>query len=264
MENKSYFDLIFVVLVYRNTNDLKDFFRNFTLDNAKVVVVNSYFDSRSDNEFKKIATAYNADFITVPNEGYGAGNNRGIEYAVNHYDFNFLIISNADITIRHFSNEILHKNKHCIIAPKILTKTGKNQNPSSPFKPNRLIELLLYHTYRGNHSKLVIAFYAFSRLQKILYYAIKRFKKHIYSPHGAFIIIPHKLLLQLIPIFNEDVFLFYEENHLGKLAESKAIKTIYSPEIIIDHKEDGSVSLLNANNFDLMKDAYIKMYEYWH
>lgn len=262
--DKKHFNTVFVVLVYRNTDDLVDFFQSFTIENSKVIVVNSFYDTDSDNEFKRIALTNNADFITVPNKGYGAGNNRGIEFAISNYEFNFLIISNADITIRNFSNDLLQKNKNCIIAPKILTKSGKNQNPSSPFKPNKFMECLLYRTYKGNHSKLVIIFYAWSRFQKIIYYLIQKFKKEIYSPHGAFIIIPQDILLKLTPIFNEDVFLFYEENHLGKLAQSKGIKTIYTSKIIIDHKEDGSVSLMNINNFDLMRDAYIKMYEYWN
>ena len=262
--NKKHFDIVFVVLVYRNTDDLVDFFQNFTIENSKVIVVNSFYDSESDSTFRSIATINNADFITVPNKGYGAGNNRGIEFAISNFEFKYLIISNADITIRNFSMNLLLRNNDCIIAPKILTKSGKNQNPSSPFKPNKFIEWMLYRVYKGNHSKSVIIFYAWSRLQKIIYYIIQKFKKEVYSPHGAFVIIPFEVLLKLIPIFNEDVFLFYEENHLGKLAQSKRIKTIYSPDIVIDHKEDGSVSLLDTNNFDLMKDAYIKLYEYWH
>ena len=31
--------------------------------------------------------------------GYGAGNNRGVEYAFNNYNFDYIVISNADIII---------------------------------------------------------------------------------------------------------------------------------------------------------------------
>lgn len=262
--DKPHFNIVFVVLVYRNTNDLIDFFKHNQVKNSKVIVINSFYDKKSDIEFKKIAAINLADFITVPNKGYGAGNNRGVEYAIANYDFNYLIISNADITIRTFSEIVIQNYPNCIIAPKILTISGKNQNPSSPFKPNRIVEKLWYKAYKGNHKKIIIAFYAWSRLQKIVYYVIKKFKHRIYSPHGAFFIIPYNILLDLIPLYNERMFLFFEENHLGKHAELKNIKIIYTSEIVIDHKEDGSVSMLDSDSFELMKDSYIKLYEYWY
>lgn len=262
--NKPNFNIVFIVLVYRNVDDLIDFFKYNKVKNSKVIVVNSFYDESSDHEFRKIASINCADIITVPNKGYGAGNNRGIEYAIAHYNFNFLVISNADITIRTFSETILQKFHNCIIAPKIITRTGKNQNPSSPFKPNKIIEKLQYKAYKGNHRKLIIAFYAWSRFQKIIFYIIKRFKHRIFSPHGAFFIMPKNILLDLIPIYNEEMFLFFEENHLGKHAKLNGIKIVYAPEIVIDHKEDGSVSLLKTDNFNLMKDSYMKMYEYWN
>lgn len=262
--NKPYYNIIFVVLVYRNTNDLLDFFKSNKVKQSKVIVVNSFYDDNSDNEFKKIASINSADIITVPNKGYGAGNNRGIEYAILNYDFNFLIISNADITIRFFSEDVLHKYNNCIIAPKIINKNGRNQNPSSPFPPQKFVEKLKYKVYKGNHKKIIFAFYAWSRFQKIFYYIIKKFKHYIFSPHGAFFIIPQSILLKLVPLYNEEMFLFYEENHLGKRAKLNNIKIIYTPEIVIDHKEDGSVSLLETDNFELMKDSYVKLYEFWH
>lgn len=262
---KPHYKFVFVVLVYRNTQDLIDFFESNTLlSRAKVIVVNSFYDDESEQKFIKIASEYNADFLSVPNKGYGAGNNRGVEYAIENYDFDYLIISNADITIEKFPETILDKYKDSLLAPKLITRTGKNQNPSSPFKSIPLIETLLYKVYKGNHRKIVIVFYAWSRLQKIIYYSISKLRRKVHAPHGAFFLIPRNLLMRLVPLYNEDMFLFYEENHLGKLANQKGIKTIYVPEIIIRHKEDGSVALLNADDFELMKDSYMTLYEYWN
>ena len=85
-------DFIFVVLVYRNIDDLKDFFDHFTIPNSKVVVINSFYDKNSESSLKNIAEENDADFISVPNKGYGAGNNRGIEYVLNNYDFKYKYI----------------------------------------------------------------------------------------------------------------------------------------------------------------------------
>lgn len=262
--NKPYFTYIFVVLVYRNTTDLKEFFSSFAISHSKIIVVNSYYDDHTDCLFEQIAQANNADYITVPNKGYGAGNNRGIEFALEKYHFDWLIISNADIKITHWDDITLSNNNSCIIAPKILTRTNKNQNPSTPFQPFSIVEKLKYYTYKGNHNIIIYIFYIWSRLNKIFYYLISKCHKFVFSPHGAFIIIPYKVIKELGPFFNEDMFLFNEEEHLGKLAKSKGIDIRYSDEIIISHKEDGSVSLMDESVFSRSRQSYLKLYEYWN
>lgn len=264
MKPKSDITYVLIVLTYRNTKDLIDFFKHYNIPDSKVVVVNSYFDDETDSLIKDIAITNNADFISVPNNGYGAGNNRGIEYALANFNFKFLIISNADVTINDFPQDLILKNNDCIIAPKIKTLKGKNQNPSSPFKPLAHIEHITYILYKHNCRKLIWGVYAYSRINKIAYYLISKFRKKIFSPHGAFFIIPVQILKRMVPLFNEEMFLFYEENHIGMKADKLGIKTVYLPDIIIDHKEDGSVSLLKENTFKFMKDSYLKYYEFWN
>lgn len=121
------YDFVFVVLVYRNTNDLKDFFYHFCIENSKVIVVNSYYDDDSEKEFNQIADRYSADFISVPNKGYGAGNNVGVKWAIDHYQFDNIVISNADIIIEKMSASDI--DPRYINAPDIKNKKGKQQNP---------------------------------------------------------------------------------------------------------------------------------------
>lgn len=258
------YDIVFIVLVYRNVLDLKEFFGSNRIPNSKTIVVNSFYDEDSDNRFRKIAELNDADYLSVPNRGYGAGNNRGCEYAMAHYQFKCLIISNADITIEKFSINILEKYPNCIIAPKLLTLKGKNQNPSSPFKPSKFGSYLQYQIYKYNFMHIVVLFYALSRIMKLVFYVIKPFKKYIFSAHGAFMIIPYNVLCMMGTLFNEEMFLFFEENHVGYLAEKKGTKTIYSNDIVVRHKEDGSVSLEYKNVFVPMRNSYMKLYEYWN
>jgi len=261
MEKLKY-SYVFVVLTYRNTEDLADFFRSNNLSSSKTIVVNSFYDDKSEDEMKQIALRNNADFISVPNKGYGAGNNRGIEYALDHYDFDFLIISNADITIRSLNPDDLSDS--VVTAPKILTLSGKNQNPSSTFAPLRFFDTIQYRIYSGNHNHLIWFFWAFSRLKKIIFYSLQGIRKKIFAPHGAFIIFPGHLLRKCAPLFNERMFLFNEESHLGRLLKDRDVTVEYNPRIIIDHKEDGSVSLLNKNLFNLQRDSFIELYKYWY
>lgn len=257
------YDFVFVVLVYRNTNDLRDFFVNLSIPRSKVIVVNSFYDKASENDFKKIAEEYQASFISVPNKGYGAGNNAGVKYALDNYLFDYLVISNADIVVKQMEIECLRKYGNAIVAPKILNLKNKNQNPSSAYKSSAFIEKIKYWLFKGEHSKLIWGLYAYSRLTKILFYITQMWYPNIFSAHGAFVIFPSKIANILYPFYNEEMFLFREEEHLGRLALSKGIKTIYAPDIVISHKEDGSMSVANVNIFKRERDSYLVYYNYW-
>lgn len=257
------YDVVIIVLVYRNSNDLQCFFDSLKINNCKVIVVNSYYDIESENRFKEIAQKNDADYISVPNKGYGAGNNLGCRYALDNYLFKYLVISNADVTIDVFNLSELIKYEDSIIAPKIINLSNKPQNPSMPFKPCALFEKMRFWIYRGNHSKIIWIYYAYLRLTKVIYYAISRYKKEIFSAHGSFVIFPFSVVQRLYPFYNEEMFLFNEEEHLGRHALCNGIKTYYVPEIIIRHKEDGSMNLANMNEFEKKKQSYLVYYWYW-
>lgn len=257
------YDIVFVVLVYRNIEDLKGFFDSNSLPNTKTIVVNSFYDSVSDREFMGLAQKYGADYLSVPNKGYGAGNNRGIEYALDHYSFRFLVVSNADISIEHLSVDYLTKQGDAIIAPKILTLNNKNQNPSSPFAPSCLSLKIWKFIFENDLRSLSLGMFAWSRLKKILFYLVSPWRKRVFSAHGAFVIFPENVLKKLIPIYNEQMFLFIEEEHLGMLALRMGIKTVYAPEIVIRHKEDGSMKIAGVNEFEMKKQSFLSYYNFW-
>lgn len=260
---KKYYDIIFVVLVYRNVEDLKDFFKHLVCNNSKTIVVESFFSKETTEKFKDIAKQYDADFIPVPNLGYGAGNNRGCRYAIDNYKFDYLIVSNADVIIKKLDYVSLKKYDNSIIAPKILNLKGKNQNPSSPFKFLGFSERLAYIMYKGNHTKLIWLYFALSRLKKMVFHITKCFNNRIFSAHGAFVIFPKKVIDVLFPLYNEEMFLFNEEEHLGRLAASKKIKTYYNSKIEILHKEDGSIKISSINEFELLKQSFLVYYKHW-
>ncbi len=258
------YDFIFVVLVYRNTKDLEEFFENFSIPNSKVIVVNSFFDVTTDERFQQIAENNNADFISVPNRGYGAGNNEGVRYALDNYSFKFLIISNADITIKQLRIEDLKRN--VITAPKILTKSRKNQNPHTPYYSESLERLKEYAFTRDNRHVLKIALGANSLKRKAFRILSSCFNlDKIHAPHGAFIIIPYHILKILTPLFNPKMFLFAEEDHLAMKARQAGITCRYNPRVIIHHKEDGSVGTLpSGSQYSITKTSYLEYFNYWY
>lgn len=253
------YDFILVVLVYRNTEDLKTFFKSFKLQNSKVIVVNSYYNDATKTEFEKTANRNGADFLNVENKGYGYGNNRGCEYALEHYDYKYLIISNADIEIVKLSLDDLNDD-NSIIAPDIITLTGKHQNPFMPYS-NKRMDKIKYFAYKHDVKWLVLFCCVLTKMQRIYYYTCKKLGR-IYAAHGSFVIIPNSAMVKMFPIYNERMFLFTEEEHLAKLAIKCNIRIMYKPNIKIRHKEDGSTSFLSGT-YHYSKESYLEFFEYW-
>ena len=253
------YDFIFVVLVYRNTKDLRDFFQSLTISNSKVIVVNSYYDDTSKNEFENIANRNDADFINVPNNGYGAGNNLGCEYALENYDFKYLIISNADILILNLDVNILCQDR--ITAPKIITLKGKLQNPYRVIG-RVFFDKIQFSGYSKDSKWKIFLVSALTKVRRVLFLALHK-SGYIYGSHGSFIIIPKSILELLHPIYNEKMFLFGEEEHLAKLAQSRGVRTFYDSRISILHKEDGSTGSL-GNSYPITKKSFLEYYNYWY
>ncbi len=233
------------------------------MPHSYTIVVNSFYDEGTEKMFEKIAISNDADFLTVPNKGYGAGNNAGVDYALKNFNFKYLVISNADITIEKFETSELEKYGSAIIAPDIINLKGKKQNPSVPFHPFKWYEYLRYYIYKDKHFGLLNLVFAYSRLTKTIYYLITKWRKKIFSAHGAFVIMQRDVVKGLVPLYNEEMFLFNEEEHLGRKSAQKGFSTFYAPEIVIRHKEDGSMKVASINEFEMLRQSYLVYFDYW-
>lgn len=265
---EKHFDFVFVVLVYRNVNDLGNFFKQFNVPNSHIVVVNSYFDDFSFMEMKKISYDNNADFINVENKGYGYGNNKGVEYALKYFIFDFLVISNSDIGIINYlpAKDLLTDG---IIAPDIITNSSKKQNPYIPFYL-KCCDKLKYFGYKYDLNILLWCIYFFTRFVRELFlcytFVYKKNAYKVFSAHGAHLIISNSALRKIYPLFDETMFLFKEEDHLALLAKKYNIPIYYVPSIKIKHYLGGSVQFLKKtpNNYVYVKDSYMKYYKTWY
>lgn len=266
---KERYDLIFVVLTYRNTEDLK----NFIIDTKKavecsykIIVVNSYFDESSKLNFQSIAIDNDCDFINIDNKGYGYGNNRGIDFAKSKYKFNFLITSNPDVVIKEFELGKLEGFEDCIVAPTIKTLIGKDQNPYY-YSKIEFVEWVRYYSCKKRKKAFAYIGFAINKINRETGLFINRmfkFKKiKIYAPHGSFVIFGSAALSRLGEVYDERLFLFSEENHLARLASEKAIKTYMIPGISVIHKEDGSVGFESENMTNFSRESFILYYENW-
>lgn len=240
---------VFVVLVYKNTQVLSDFFRALNTSNAKVIVVNSYYDDESLSKCKVIAESNNSDFIAIPNKGYGYGNNVGCKYAMEHYSYEYLIISNSDIEIENMEALNSFDEELAVYAPHVVIPSGKRQNPNiiSCFS---LYYNLLKQGYKTEKKWMLKIARALCRLHReiilLISFVMPIKKLKIFAPHGCFIIFTKKAVEKLFPIFNEEMFLYNEEMFLGFNCKKNNIPVYYVPELKVLHLEGASSS--NKNN----------------
>lgn len=244
------YDFIFVVLVYRNYDDFQNFYESLvkTMSNFKIIIVDSYFNEVITAKGKEIAKKNDCDFISVPNNGYGYGNNEGVEYALSKYKFDFLIISNPDVEIIHFPQNVLTSSyKNMIIGPSIITPTGKQQNPLYYRKNKFAFYLLKKYAFSEKISYLRI-YLIVNKIQKFFRMLFNRhIETKVYSLHGSFLIIGIDALQKLIPLYDDKMFLYGEENHLAEKAREKNIENKFDKRFEVFHKEDSSSEGISLN-----------------
>lgn len=271
MRNDKY-NLIFCVLTYKNHNDLIEFINALKSNNEidftyKIVVVNNYADEESLKLIKEISMFNSCEFIESENNGYGAGNNIGINFIKDNYDYDYIVVCNPDTVIKNMKLSDLGKYKNEIIAPKIECLNGKLQNPMN-FEYSKIAEKLMYIGYSKDLKFISYCGIALLKIQryilnKTMIFMNKKERK-IYACHGSYIILSKYAIEKLNKVFDEAMFLFCEEGDLARKAQSYNIDIIYDENINILHKEDGSMNLSNKNLQNILKESYIYYYEKWN
>lgn len=258
--NKKFFEFIVVILVYRNADDLKECVESVyeKINSSRVVVVNAYYDDDSSKKIRDLAEKLNCDFIEVENKGYSYGNNRGIQYALERYDFNYIIISNPDIIVKEFPE--LNMTDADVIAPKTITLSGKNQNPMM-IRENRLSEFLIYQGLKRNVKILFTAGIAVNKIQEKILRKDNKIIQNIFAAHGSFVIINKAVVEEINPLYDENFFLFAEEGVLAYRCREHNFQTVYNPNVLVIHKEDGSMKLADFSINNELKKANIYFYE---
>ncbi len=261
-------DVIFVVLTYRVETDLIDFFASLSnCDGAKkVIVVNAYYDGDTSKKIQSVASQNQADFIEVENKGYSYGNNAGIQYAMEHYEFKYLVIANPDTEIQKFSLSDLSDIEDAVLGPRIQTLNGRAQNPMIL----RRIIPALYMEYLNRKAGDIPVLWGGRVVNRIMRiwanYRAKIGRKKCYKTymlHGSFVIFPQKVLQRLGTVYDEKMFLFGEESYLAERLRNEHILSFWCPEIIVKHKEDSSMSTRNDVK-EISREATLYVYETYY
>lgn len=256
---KPYYELVFVVLVYRNTEVLRQFFDSLNLScSYRVIVVNSFYDDDTEESCRKLSEEYDADFIPVSNKGFGAGNNTGCQYAMDHYQYRYLILSNSDIMIRdiHYLSQM--NAPMAVYAADVRMENGHRQNPHLPFRIGLYLKLLDL-SYRWKSNLLMNVAFAFNRVLRELVVAWTKVngnkKVRVFSAHGCFIILTAQASQALNPIFHEEMFLYNEELYLAHRCRQLQIPVYYVPRLKVTHLE-GASSTIQSNAWENHEDSY--------
>lgn len=198
---------------YKNTKKYVETIREYkNID--KIVVV----DNLSPNhDYEKLLELKNDKIIVLQSEkngGYSYGNNYGIKYLDSQNEkIDNIIISNPDVyvteeSIQRCIDELNIDEKTAVVAPCMRYSDNKIARRSSwkirtylrdVIHSTRLLELLFYGVLRnGEYSKSD--------------YQNKKLKVECIA--GSFFLIKHDIFKE-IGYFDENVFLFYEEDILG-------------------------------------------------
>ena len=260
---KGKYRYIFVVLVYKNIDVLRDFFISLKVQDCHVIVVNSYYDEQSLKECEEVSKTNEADFIPIENKGFGYGNNVGTKYAMEHYEYDYLILSNSDIHVNAIDALDGLDDTCAVVAPHTHLPEGKVQNPNIPWRINSLF-WLLKKAY-DKDSRFMLAFpHIMTRLSreffKIYRAIVKREFYKIYSCHGSFIVFTKEAVKRLYPFFNDKMFLYNEELYLAENCRMKGVPVYYCPKIDVLHLEGASSS--HQLGFERNKESFAVLYEW--
>jgi GT2 family glycosyltransferase len=262
-EGKVSVDVIYIVVSYKDDALLKDMIASARMatPNSAVIVVNNYFDEASSQRIELLCRDSACLLVNNSNTGYGPGNNVGISKALELYDFRYLVISNPDIIIEKLDPEVLDRYPDSIIGPFIHTPKGKSQNPYQ-WRDSRFIPFFLRAFARTD---IYLFSYLVSIHKAVTSWLMKpvagRESYDVYAVHGSFIVLSRGVLDKLFPFFNDQIFLFAEEDDIARRAKKAGVRSVYLPTQSVIHHHHGSLQFSNLNLRKIMRESILKAYE---
>lgn len=253
--------IVFVILHYMAIEDTKECIKSI-IEHTKeeethIVVVDN---NSPDGSGKILEALYNENAkITVicnnENLGFAKGNNIGYAYAKKVLKPQYIVLCNNDILLLEDGilsklDEEYAKSEFALLGPLVLTRDGYyTSNPSriAPIDKNEVRELLRYYENCLVANRFhVLPFYylyrkIFYRKKKIMSESYK--KQYGVSLHGCFMVFSEKYI-DVMDGLNSETYMYGEEEILYKMIQKNNMVSVYTPEIIIYHKEDVSTDTI--------------------
>lgn len=241
----------FVILNYNDyetTIKLVNNIRNYDIIDEIVIVDNNSTDSSF--EYLKLLIS---EKITVLknscNKGYSSGNNIGCKYLIEKYEKCNIFISNPDIIIKDEQSLInlldTFKLDVGIVSPLILenNKYNRGWKLPTPFIDSLMNIPIIHNKVKENN----------------LFYSKEHYNKDIVDVEvvsGCFFLIRSDVLKK-VDFFDENVFLYYEENILGKKLKDLNIKSVVNTKVEVIHNHSVSIdkNVKKLNKIKILKKS---------
>lgn len=156
------------------------------------------------------------------NGGYGSGNNLGIRYAVEKLDSDYIVIANPDVV---FSRQCVYDMKNTLNArPEyaMVSAMVKGTDGSAMFSCWKLLPMFGDLLDTGLVSRRL--------LKRFLVYGSDHYQKRPFvevdAVPGSFFMVKAAAVRECGPLFDEEVFLYYEEKILGQKLKTQGKKTL--------------------------------------
>jgi len=221
-----------IILNYNDSDttiSLIELIQNYTSINYIVVVDNC----STDNSYERLCN-YNFGKIRVirtdKNGGYGYGNNKGIEYAYMNYDIDYYMICNPDVEFKEtlvvrMKLALQEKDEYMCASAIPYQSNGRVQRGYAWHVPSTLSAVL-------STGKILQKIFPFGRYPDD--YCTRSELAEVECVPGSLLMLK-KEYISLGKIYDENVFLYYEETMLGYNLLGKGFKTIIVNDSYIHH-----------------------------
>ena len=233
---------------YKTTYNLINNIEDYSCVDEIVIVDN---DSK-DNSYEELLKLQN-NKITIlkntSNKGYGSGINLGSRYLIDKYKKCNIIVSNPDIVIEN--EEVISKLVDTLsldvaqVAPLIKEHVGYSRGWK---QPTPFIDIL---------SNIVLLHDKVRK--KYLYYPEEHYNGKIVDvdiASGCFFLIRSDALKQ-VNFFDENVFLYYEENILCSKFKQHNLRTVINTDVEVFHNHSITIdkNINRINKFKILKKS---------
>lgn len=246
-------------LVVVNYNDYKNTI-NFinSLKEYKVIEHIVIVDNCSTDDSFSMLQGICSDKISLikndSNKGYGSGINMGSKFLIDNYDVKNIIVSNTDIIINSESDLVnmigYLKDDVALVGPNVLENGGVNRGWRIP---SVWVDSLLNLPY----------VYRFLR-KKLLFYKDSDYNcdfTQVEALSGCFFIIGSEALKK-VDYYDENLFLYYEENVMAVKLRNKGYKSLIINGVNVIHNH--SVTIDNSINRVKKYKILKKSQKYFH
>lgn len=246
-------------IVILNYNDLKtteemiNQIKDYKSLNNIIIVDNC----STDNSYEKLRKFENKKIKVIKtnsNKGYAYGNNFGIKYIIDNLNIDNVIISNPDVivsdsTILSLAEDLKNNKDITLIAPRVNERGVISRGWKVPTFIDDLLSNINY----------VQRFAKKRQLYKDEHYSAKLSK--VEAVHGCFFMVRLKEF-EKIGLFDENTFLYYEENIIGKKMLNNNMGVYVDNEVEVIHNLSVSVdkSFNSIKKYKIIKTSQ-KYYE---